>query len=131
MLKVTKKSKRAATDNGSACSLHSDLPQSKTAERNDKYLSTCSVNRAAMSLAKKQQSMPPQASATNASANTSSIRSFFGKLIRTSLVNINESGFGASTMDRNHKIKATAAGNNSKQAEMGNGSLIFFFFGRF
>lgn len=74
---------------------------------------------------KKQQSVPPQSCSANnktsPSHNTNSIKSFFGKLIRTSLVNINESGF--STMDKNHKLKAAAKQQQSFDDSSANRSL--------
>ncbi len=103
VFKMTKKT----TKNGSVVSLSNDTiirKASEQADKNDKYLSSCST---ASRVQKKQSSVPPQSTTkiTSPSHNnnsTNSIKNFFGKLIRTSLVNINESGF-SSTLDKKKK----------------------------
>ena len=107
MFKISNKNKVK----GSVNSLNNDIIQkvAQQTEKNDKYLSTCSNTRSKNS--KKQSSVPPQ-NKTSPSHNSNSIKNFFGKLIRTSLVNINESSFN-NTMDKYKKSSSMSKHDNN------------------
>lgn len=104
---------------GSANSLNNDIIQkvAQQTEKNDRYLSTCSSTRSKSS--KKQSSVPPQAK-TSPSHNGNSIKNFFGKLIRTSLVNINESSFN--TLDK-YKKSSSVTKNDCNDGSLNRSSF--------
>ena len=126
---------------GSISSLN-NMTANKTDANEAKYLSSSSINRgelanmsnlntAPTSNSQTQKKAANTATNSGSSNNSKGIRNFFGKLIRTSLVNINESNFNMN-LDQKHVEKAetlaktpTDESTNKKQTSLNTTNSYF------